>query len=192
MLRWSAVYALFQTFKIHLLFNPSLIFDHAIVIFNNYSPKARWILSTNYQSQYRPEHHFIRLNFKLSLDFEDDIRSECWNVSHSQQAFSGLLSLRPSNSIQGTNEQYENVTEKITNESISNTESYWGTCGQISPVWALYCDDTSEIWAKTSHIPEQAFGLLHRDRKVIEKVLSRRTYLTNFSLVTKLRSMHIP
>ena len=35
---------------------------------------------------------YICLNFKPSLDSEDDFCSGCQNVSHSQQSFSGLLS----------------------------------------------------------------------------------------------------
>ena len=55
--------------------------------------------SSSYQSQYRPEHHYIHLNFQISLDSEDDLCSGCWNISHYQQSFSGLLSPEQSNSI---------------------------------------------------------------------------------------------
>ena len=39
-----------------------------------------------YQSQHRPEHHYVRMNFQPSLDSEDDFPG-CWNISHFQQSF---------------------------------------------------------------------------------------------------------
>ena len=48
----------------------------------------------------RPDHQYIRLNFQPSLDSENDFRSGCWNVSHYQQSFPGLLSPERSNSIE--------------------------------------------------------------------------------------------
>ena len=73
-----------------------------------------WKLTTNhqiqshdfsfyYQSQHRPEHHDIRLNFKPSLDSEDGFRSECWYVSLYRQPFSRLLSSGRSSSIEECN-----------------------------------------------------------------------------------------
>ena len=61
---------------------------------------------SNYKSQYRPEHHYIRLNFKASLDSEEDFRSGCWNVGHYEQSFSGLLSPGRSNSFEVRNSKY--------------------------------------------------------------------------------------
>ena len=42
-----------------------------------------------YQSQHRPEHYYICLNLRLSLDSEGDFCAGYWNVSHYQQSFSG-------------------------------------------------------------------------------------------------------
>lgn len=58
--------------------------------------------SSNYQSQHRPGHHYIHLNFQQLLDSEDNFRSPCWNISHHQHSFAGLLSPRKSNSTEVT------------------------------------------------------------------------------------------
>ena len=69
------------------------------VVENCLNPAVMYLYTSNYQSQYRPGHPYIWLNFQPSLDSEDDFCSGWWNVSHYQQSFSGLLSPRQSNSI---------------------------------------------------------------------------------------------
>ena len=70
---------------------------------------------SNYQPQLRPEHHYTRLNFQMSLDSEDDFRLGCWNFNLLvyRQPFSRPLSSERSSSIKVCNSLVQTIVSRI-------------------------------------------------------------------------------
>lgn len=97
--------------------------------------------SSNDQSQYRPEHHHIRLDFQASLDPEDDLRSGCWNATHYQHFFSWILLPGRSNSMYLWNQSaflFINATKKL-------SEIRSGTLNNSRQHLRVACFDWSSI-----------------------------------------------